>query len=165
MRLDGSGQARAPPGPSQERVTLVVMTDVVGAALGVARAMEERVSQPGVRVEGSGNPRFRISFKGGFTMRCTASGLVLALALSASAALAQTTKPDVSGAPSAQSSGAGIAGQPGNKNGPAAKPGETVGASSSSNQQNPTVQHQDTSNIKGLPGNKSGPPAKEPDRK
>ncbi|WP_431015519.1 hypothetical protein [Bradyrhizobium pachyrhizi] len=98
-------------------------------------------------------------------MRCIASALVFALALSAPVALAQTTKPDVSGAPSAQNSGAGIAGQPGNKNGPAAKPGETVGASSSSNQQDPTVQHQDTSNVKGLPGNKSGPPAKEPDRK
>jgi uncharacterized membrane protein len=98
-------------------------------------------------------------------MRPIASALVFALALSAPIAVAQTTKPDVSGAPSAQNSGAGIAGQPGNKNGPAAKPGETVGASSNSNQQNPTVQQQDTSNIKGLPGNKSGPPAKEPDRK
>jgi hypothetical protein len=98
-------------------------------------------------------------------MRSIASGLVLALALSAPAALAQTKKPDVSGAPSAQNSGAGIAGQPGNKNGPAPKPGDTVGSSSSSNQSNPTVQQQDTSNIKGLPGNKSGPPAKEPDRK
>ena len=95
-------------------------------------------------------------------MRSIASALVFALALSAPVALAQT-KPDVSGAPSAQNSGAGIAGQPGNKNGPAAKQGETVGTSSS--QQDPTVQQQDTSNIKGLPGNKSGPPAKEPDRK
>ena len=58
-------------------------------------------------------------------------------------------------APSAQNSGAGIAGAAGNKNGPA--PGQgTVGAAS----QNPTVQQQDPSNIKGLPGNKSGPPAK-----
>ncbi|RXH05952.1 hypothetical protein [Bradyrhizobium vignae] len=96
-------------------------------------------------------------------MRSIASALAFALALAAPAALAQTTKPDVSGAPSAQNSGTGIAGQPGNKNGPAVKPGETVGASS--NQQNPTVQQQDTSNIKGLPGNKSGPPTKEPDRK
>lgn len=94
-------------------------------------------------------------------MRSIASALIFALALPAPVALAQTTKPDVSGAPSAQNSG--IAGQPGNKNGPAANPGETVGASS--NQQNPTVQQQDTSNIKGLPGNKSGPPAKQPDRK
>lgn len=98
-------------------------------------------------------------------MRSIVSALVLALALGVPAALAQTTKPDVSGAPSAQNSGAGIAGQPGNKNGPAAKPGETVGSSSTLNQQNPTVQQQDTSNIKGLPGNKSGPPAKQPDRK
>jgi len=96
-------------------------------------------------------------------MRFVVSTLVLALTLSASASLAQTIRPDVSTAPSAQNSGAGIAGQPGNKSGPAVKPGETVGASS--NQQNPTVQQQDTSNIKGLPGNKSGPPAKQPDRK
>jgi uncharacterized membrane protein len=98
-------------------------------------------------------------------MRFIASALTFALALSAPVALAQTMKPDVSGAPSAQNSGAGIAGQPGNKNGPAVKPGETVGASSSSDQQNSTVQQQDTSKVKGLPGNKSGPPAKEPDRK
>jgi hypothetical protein len=58
-------------------------------------------------------------------------------------------------APSAQNSGAGIAGAAGNKNGPA--PGQgTVGSAS----QNPVVQQQDSSNIKGLPGNKSGPPAK-----
>jgi hypothetical protein len=91
-------------------------------------------------------------------MRTTA----LALAFCASAALAQTAKPDVSAAPSAQNSGAGIAGAPGNKNGPAVKPGDTVG--STMNQQNPTVQQQDPSNIKGLPGNKNGPPAKRPDR-
>ncbi|MCK1542382.1 hypothetical protein IVA98_22500 [Bradyrhizobium sp. 160] len=97
-------------------------------------------------------------------MRSIASALVFALALSAPVALAQTTKPDVSGAPSAQNSGAGIAGQAGNKNGPAAKAGETVGSGSTLNQQNPTVQQQDTSNIKGLPGNKSGPPAKKPDQ-
>lgn len=95
-------------------------------------------------------------------MRSITSALVFALALSAPAALGQTAKPDVSGAPSAQNSGAGIAGQPGNKSGPAAKPGETVGSGSTSNQQNPTVQQQDPSNIKGLPGNKSGPPAKKP---
>jgi hypothetical protein len=96
-------------------------------------------------------------------MRSVVSVLALVLSLAAQAALAQTTKPDVSAAPSAQSSGAGIAGQPGNKSGPAAKSGDTVG--SSSNQQNPTVQQQDTSNIKGLPGNKSGPPAKKPDQR
>ncbi|MCK1712193.1 hypothetical protein IVA83_25175 [Bradyrhizobium sp. 143] len=58
-------------------------------------------------------------------------------------------------APSAQNSGAGIAGAPGNKNGPPAH-GGTVGSAS----QNQSVQQQDPANIKGLPGNKSGPPAK-----
>jgi hypothetical protein len=58
-------------------------------------------------------------------------------------------------APSAQNSGAGIAGAPGNKNGPTPRQG-TVGSAS----QNLPVQEQDSSNIKGLPGNKSGPPAK-----
>ncbi|WP_409362824.1 hypothetical protein [Bradyrhizobium diazoefficiens] len=61
----------------------------------------------------------------------------------------------VATSPSAQNSGAGIAGAPGNKNGPPAHTG-TVG----SNSQNKSVQEQDPSNVKGLPGNKSGPPAK-----
>lgn len=60
-------------------------------------------------------------------MRSIASALIFALALPAPVALAQTTKPDVSGAPSAQNSGAGIAGQPGNKNGPAGKAGRDRG--------------------------------------
>ena len=98
-------------------------------------------------------------------MRSVMSTLAVALTLSAPVALAQTAKPDVSGAPSARNSGAGIVGQPGNKNGPAAKSGDTVGSSSNANQQNPTLQQQDTSNIKGQPGNKSGPAAKQPDRK
>ncbi|WP_084518846.1 hypothetical protein [Bradyrhizobium sp. th.b2] len=57
--------------------------------------------------------------------------------------------------PSAQNSGTGISGAPGNKNGPAANQ-NTVG----SNPQNEHVRQQDSSNVKGLPGNKSGPPAK-----
>ena len=89
---------------------------------------------------------------------------ILALAISGPAALAQTTNPGVSTTPDAPNSGAGIAGQPGNKSGPAAKPGETVGSAAGANQQNSTDQMQDTSNIKGLPGNKSGPSAKQPDR-
>ena len=59
-------------------------------------------------------------------------------------------------APSAQNSGAGISGAPGNKNGPAANKG-TVG---SANENNLSVQEQDPANVKGMPGNKSGPPAK-----
>ncbi|TYL80865.1 hypothetical protein FXB38_23845 [Bradyrhizobium cytisi] len=47
----------------------------------------------------------------------------------------------------------GIPGQPGNKSGPAVKSGETVGSSSTTNQKNPPVQMQDSSNVKGLPGN------------
>jgi hypothetical protein len=54
--------------------------------------------------------------------------------------------------PSAQNSGAGVSGAPGNKNGPPAN--ATTGASNSS------VQQQDSSGVKGLPGNKSGPPSK-----
>lgn len=98
-------------------------------------------------------------------MKATLSMAILALAISAPAALAQTTSPGVSTTPDAQNSGAGIAGQPGNKNGPAAKPGDTVGSAAGANQQNPANQTQDTSNIKGLPGNKSGPPARQSDRK
>lgn len=97
-----------------------------------------------------------------FTMRCSVSVVALVVTISSPAALAQTQKPDVSAAPSAQNSGAGIAGQPGNKSGPAVKPGQGTIGSTAPNQQNPTVQQQDTSNIKGMPGNKSGPPAKQP---
>jgi len=97
-------------------------------------------------------------------MRAIVSLTALALA-AAAPALAQTTTPDVSKAPSAQNSGAGIAGQPGNKSGPAVKRGDTTGSTSSANQQNTTVQQQDSADVKGMPGNKSGPPAKQPDRK
>jgi Cu/Ag efflux protein CusF len=67
-------------------------------------------------------------------------------------------KENVSTPPSAQNSGAGIAGKPGSKSGPVAKPG-TIG------QGNPTVQQQDSAKIPGLPGNKSGPPEKQPSRR
>ena len=97
-------------------------------------------------------------------MRWIVSTFALALAISASTALAQTQKPDVSAAPSAQSSGTGIAGQPGSKSGPAVKPALGTGGSTAPNQQNPTVQQQDPSNIKGMPGSKSGPPAKQPSK-
>src|SRR3979490_2761533 len=90
---------------------------------------------------------------------------ILSLGVSGPAALGQTTNPGVSTTPDAPNSGAGIAGQPGAKSGPAARPGDTVGSAAGANQQNSTDQLQDTSNIKGLPGNKSGPPAKQSDRK
>nr|WP_246821008.1 hypothetical protein [Bradyrhizobium iriomotense] len=78
-------------------------------------------------------------------MKLIISAVAFALTVLPSSVLAQTTKPDVSTAPSAQSSGAGIPGQPGNKSGPAVKPGETVGSSSATNQENPTVRSQDPS--------------------
>jgi hypothetical protein len=62
---------------------------------------------------------------------------------------------DASTATSAQNSGAGISGAPGNKNGPATRQG-TVG----SNTQDKSVQQQDPAHVQGMPGNKSGPPAK-----
>ena len=102
-------------------------------------------------------------------MRTIMAAILLAIPLMSAPAIAQNqnvqneadkginSADKTSGAatsPSAQNSGAGIAGAPGNKNGPSAK--GTVGAAS----HNSTVQQQDPSNIKGLPGNKSGPPAK-----
>jgi hypothetical protein len=59
---------------------------------------------------------------------------------------------NASGATSAQNSGVGISGAPGNKNGPADKQG-TVGSNSAAQQQDP-------SHIQGMPGNKSGPAPK-----
>ncbi|MGY8634264.1 hypothetical protein RAD15_17435 [Bradyrhizobium sp. 14AA] len=98
-------------------------------------------------------------------MKFTGALMIVALALPA-ASWAQSSKPDVSSAPSAQNSGAGIAGQPGNKSGPpAAKPGETVGSSATSPTGNPAVQSQDPANIQGAPGGKSGPPAKRPEQR
>jgi len=68
-------------------------------------------------------------------------------------ALAQTPVP-----PSSQNSGAGIAGQPGGKNGPA--PNSTARDS----QRNPAAQLQDTSKLQGKPGSKSGPAVKPPSK-
>jgi hypothetical protein len=59
--------------------------------------------------------------------------------------------------PSGQNSGAGISGQPGNKSGPAAKPGSaTTGSAGSQAGQNATTRQQDPAKIPGLPGGKSG---------
>ena len=93
-------------------------------------------------------------------MKCIVSVVALVLMMSAPAAFAQTKKPDVSAAPSAQSSGAGIAGQPGNESGPAVKPTLGTGGQTAPNQQDPTVQQQDPSNVKGMQGSKSGPTVK-----
>ncbi len=87
--------------------------------------------------------------------------IVFSLTMTALPALAQTSNNDIP-KPSAQNSGAGISGHPGNKNGPPAK--GTVGSSTSAGQQNPDVRNQDSAKIPGLPGNKSGQPAKPPNR-
>ncbi|WP_335339429.1 hypothetical protein [Bradyrhizobium sp. CCGE-LA001] len=48
-------------------------------------------------------------------MKSIVSSFAIALAVTGSAALAQTTQPSASAAPSAQNSGTGIAGQPGTR--------------------------------------------------
>jgi len=88
---------------------------------------------------------------------------VLALAVVAPAAVAQTTTPDVSSSPSAKNSGTGIPSASGTQGGPTIK-SDIVGKSPTSNQVNPTVRQQDPANTPGLPGNKSGPPVRQPSR-
>jgi hypothetical protein len=92
-------------------------------------------------------------------MKLMISAIAIALATSSAMAAPQTGKSDLS-VPSVQNSGAGIPGFPGNKNGPAAHRGTTIGSSVVMNQTNPTIKNQDTADIAGLPGSKSGPPAK-----
>ena len=67
---------------------------------------------------------------------------------------------------SPQSSGPGVSGAPGNKNGPAAdsdsnmKSMQGSGASGASSGEQGTQPTQDSRGVKGLPGNKSGPSMK-----
>jgi hypothetical protein len=59
--------------------------------------------------------------------------------------------------PTSPNSGAGIAGQPGSKSGPAAKsPGATTGSGVGESR------NQDAAKVPGLPGSKSGPAVKPP---
>ena len=60
------------------------------------------------------------------------------------------------GSTAGPNSGAGISGQAGNKNGPAASSPGTQ-ANTQSNQQNEAVREQDSAKIPGKPGSKSGP--------
>ncbi len=83
----------------------------------------------------------------------------VALAVMASPTMAQT---GTSSTPGAQNSGAGVAGQPGNKNGPPAqRPSGTTGTGANPSQM-PSNTPQDASKIPGQPGGKSGPAAKSP---
>ena len=92
----------------------------------------------------------------------------LALAAIVSPALSQTGGSSGAGqvtVPSGQNSGAGIPGQPGDKNGPPAQtPSATTGAAAGSSQtpSNEGVREQDPAKIPGQPGNKSGPAVKPP---
>jgi hypothetical protein len=87
----------------------------------------------------------------------------LAFAAMTTCAVAQTGTSPGNGQTNAQNSGAGIAGQPGNKNGPAVRPQSgTMGAGSSSSQAPATGTSPDASKIPGQPGNKSGPAVKPP---
>jgi hypothetical protein len=67
-------------------------------------------------------------------------------------------------APSGSNSGAGIAGQPGSKSGPAVKsPNSTTGSGASSDaQRSQGSGNQDAAKVPGLPGSKSGPAVKPP---
>jgi hypothetical protein len=81
------------------------------------------------------------------------TGAIAILAMVAFPALAQTQTSS-----SSQNSGAGVAGEPGSKNGPAPK------STASNEQRNPTTQLQDTSKIQGKPGSKSGPAVNPPSK-
>jgi hypothetical protein len=93
-------------------------------------------------------------------MKPLVSLVAIAMVVSSAAALAQGGQPNTA-PPSAQNSGAGIQGAPGNKNGPPASKG-TVGSSATTDRHNPSVSAQDPSNIEGKPGNQSGPAMKPP---
>src|SRR5262245_52379232 len=90
-------------------------------------------------------------------LRLTAAAL--ALAALASPAMSQTGAPSGSGqmtVPSAQNSGAGIPGQPGNKSGPPARsPSATTGAAPAQTPTDDATRQQDAAKIPGQPGNKS----------
>ena len=91
----------------------------------------------------------------------------LAFAAMATPAMAQTGNSLAAGQMIAQNSGAGVAGQPGNKNGPAARPpsatsGAGAGTTSSQTPANDTSRPQDAAKVPGLPGSKSGPAVNRP---
>lgn len=88
-------------------------------------------------------------------MKAHVAAALAMLIVSTLPALAQTTSTQPS---NGQNSGTGIAGQPGGKNGPAAK-------SDATNQTNPTTRQQDSSKVQGKPGSKSGPAVTPPPKR
>ena len=90
-------------------------------------------------------------------MKVMTSAAAIALMMSTLTASAATMNQPIT-APSALNSGAGIAGLPGSKDGPAVRPG-TVGSSARAEKYNMAVAEQDSANVPGLPGGKDGPTA------
>lgn len=84
-----------------------------------------------------------------------------ALALIAMPAFAQTTYAQTT-SPGTQNSGAGVAGQPGGKNGPPATKKVQPNTMANDHAQHKAVQNQDVSKVPGKPGSKSGPAVKPP---
>ena len=86
------------------------------------------------------------------------TAIAFVVLLTAVPALAADTSTDNQPA-SSTSSGPGVKGAPGNKNGPAAQPNSMDKAGSSSGTAD-TQPSQDAKGVKGAPGNKSGPAEK-----
>jgi hypothetical protein len=87
------------------------------------------------------------------------SAIMFALTATVLPAMARTSAPAIS-IPSAQNSGAGIPGLPGEEDGRAVQPGAAPGSSAAMKPYNLAVREQDASNIPGLPGTEAGPSMK-----
>lgn len=89
---------------------------------------------------------------------------VFAFAILPATAIAQTTNPSPNlehqkVTPNTPNSGAGIPGQPGNKNGP---PANAAGTTGSANSTAVSPSQEDAAKVPGKPGGKSGPPVMPP---
>jgi hypothetical protein len=89
------------------------------------------------------------------------SAIMFALTMTTLPAMARTSTSNVL-IPSAQDSGAGIAGLPGDEDGPAVQPGVTVGSGATMRPSSLGVREQDAADIPGLPGTEAGPSMKPP---
>ena len=88
------------------------------------------------------------------------SAIVFALAMTALPVMARMSG-HIS-MPSAQNSGAGIPGLPGDQDGAAVQPESALGFGSARRPHNSLVREQDAANIRGLPGTEAGPSVKTP---
>ena len=91
----------------------------------------------------------------------TMSAIMFALTITAVPAMARTSAASVS-IPSAQNSGTGIAGLPGDEDGPAVMPGISAHPSAAQRPFSLSVREQDAADIRGLPGTESGPTMQPP---